>query len=371
MSQRAIVAVACVVVVTLLHRSLQADPAVVTDPVCVGWDQGPVVYRLSPADEKWETHTGPAARLSRTIIPAIGPHAAVVLAPDDGYGGWLFDLHTEKWSPVPRSPVDQPRVNPNLAAVAFVGRELVAWGHIGADPEGAVLDTATMKWRPMPQAPVGPRYRCLKGVVGTKLIVWGGYGPQVPRGERGPSGPLNDGAVYDVATDKWVKMAASPEPFAYGAAGVVWNGRFVVLGGRTDRTFSATPLLFDPRADKWEALEPMPIKVGINAACAAVGDRLVVWSGSTVGSDGPTAGGAAYDFWTRQWQPLPEAPVAPRLLAFANGAGARVTFWGGWSSARGRNTFHPDGATYDFEMQTWKPIPDLPGNVPMAMHPGW
>jgi hypothetical protein len=345
----------------------------VGDPVCVGWEDRCVVYRLSAADGAWVTHKGPAAAaLPRKVIPAVGPHAAAAVSSDDGYGGWLFDLDTARWSTVPKSPVAAPRGLLDPIAFAFVGRHLIVWGAIGSDPEGAVLDTTTMKWRPMAQAPVTPRFRSLAAAVNDKLVVWGGYGLQGPRGQRGPIGPLADGAVYDVPTDTWVKMPPAPvADFPYGSSCVVWRGRFVVVGGRIGRTFVRSPMVYDPATRKWDTLPPLPMELAVNGTAAALADRLFMWSGSSSANDAATPNGAVFDFWTRQWKPLAEAPVDPRSLAFAKAAGSAVTVWGGWSQGRRRVNFHRDGATYDIDKGTWTQILDLPADVPYEMHPGW
>lgn len=334
----------------------------VTDPVSVGWDGGCVVCGLSPSTGKWTTWKAPEAPLPRKVLTAVGPHAAAALVPGNGYGGWLFDLDTEKWSQVPASPIVRRRGGMDPITAAFVGDELIVWGADG-DTQGAALNTRAMKWRPLPNAPVVPRFRCLAGVVGSKLLVWGGYGPIDPR----RTGPLEDGAVYDASENTWTKMPAPPvQGTRYGCAGVVANGRLVIVGGR------AAGMAFDPAAGGWDTIPDAPFDV-VNAAVAAGADRLVVWSGSPGkgGGGGPTPEGAAYDFWTRKWQKLPEAPIPPRMLAFARCHGTRLTVWGGWLSSGHPATFLTDAATYDFETCAWEKVLPVPAETPYAMHPGW
>jgi hypothetical protein len=342
----------------------------VTDPVSVGWDGGCVVCGLSPLTGKWTTWKAPEAPLPRTVLTAVGPHAAAALVPDDNYGGWLLDLDTGKWSGVPASPIVRPRGALDPIAAVFVGDELIVWGADDGDTQGAALDTRTLKWRALPNAPVVPRYRCLAGVVGSKLMVWGGYGPV----GRGRSGPLEDGAVYNASENTWAKMPAAPvHGIRYGCAGVVANGRLVIVGGRGGDQFRRTGMAFDPAAGTWDTIADAPVDVGVNAAVAANADRLVVWSGSPGkgAGGGATAEGAAYDFRTRRWQKLPEAPIPPRMLAFARCHGTRLTVWGGWLSSGHPATFLTDGATYDFETGAWEKTPRLPAETPYAMHPGW
>src|SRR4051812_554959 len=183
----------------------------VTDRVCVTWEKGCVVQRYSPGQGKWLTWEGPRSVLPLKVVPAVGPHAAGALDPMRGCSGWLFDLHTEKWTGIPRSPVLPPGGMVTPTTAAFVGERLVVWGRIDQDPnddaaQGAVLDTKTMTWTPMAKAPVVPRYRCVTAVVGSRLLLWGGYGPTGPN----RIGPLADGAVYDVDKDAWDKIPDPP-----------------------------------------------------------------------------------------------------------------------------------------------------------------
>lgn len=341
------------------------DPATaVTDPVYVGWDRGCVVYRYSRPAKKWSSWKGPKAFLPEKAIAVVGPHAAAALDPAAGYGGWLFDLHAEKWSTIPQSPIAPPRGNMDPVAAAFVGGELVVWG-AEADIQGAALDTRTLKWRPIANAPVVPRRRCVTAVVGTKLLVWGGYG----RLNERMTGPLDDGAVYDAASDTWAKLPPPPvEGPRYGPAAAESNGRLVLFGGRGRAGVPFGGAVYDVAAGACDTLPDAPLDIGVNGACAADKERLFVWSGSSVAGGG-APGGMVYDFRTRKWSKLPEAPIPPRLLSFARVHGSSLTVWGGWVSTP--PAFMMDGATYDALTGTWDEIATLPGDVPYEMHPGW
>lgn len=348
-----------------------AAQAPVTDPVCVAWEKACVVHRYSVAEGKWRTSVGPRSVLPLKVMPVVGPHAAAALDPMRGCTGWLLDLHTETWTAIPKSPLPDPRGHMDSIAAAFVGDRLVVWGRIvpgAADdvPLGAVLDTKTMTWRPVAKAPIVPRYRCVTAVIGDRLLLWGGYGPLAPN----RTGPLDDGAVYDVAKDTWEKMPDSPVPgHRYGCTAQVWNGRMVLFGGRGIGAQIDEGVIYDPEARTWEKMKAPPVGVGVQAAAAVQGDRLFVWSGSGAGGRGLSSEGAAYDLRAQKWEQLPAAPIPPRLLPFARAHAAGVTVWGGWLS-RGPE-FLTDGATYDFDQRRWQPIPAMPGEVPYELHPGW
>ena len=348
-------------------RVIVTDAAAVTDPVYIGWDRACVVHRYSPAEGKWSSWKGPRAFVPRAAIPVVGPHAAAVLDSAGSYDGWLFDLHAKTWSAIPASPFKRKGGIMDPVTAAFVAGDLVVWGLIAGDVQGAVLDTRAMKWRPMAAAPMVPRYRAAAAVAGSKLMIWGGYGPLGPR----RIGPLEDGAVYDASTDTWLKMPPPPTPgHRYGCSAMTSKGRFILFGVAKGGGPAAEGMVFDPATGKWDTIAAPPVEVGVQSACAADDERLFVWSGrGAAGGPEASAAGAVYDFRTRKWTRLPEAPIVPRVLASARIHGRAVTVWGGWEE--GPTVFLMDGATYELGAGAWTEIAPPPGDVPPEMHPGW
>jgi hypothetical protein len=341
--------------------------APVTDPVYVSWEKACVVHRFSVEKGAWSTFTGPRTLLPLKALPAVGPHFAAALDPMRAYTGWLFDLHTEQWSRVPKSPVPAPLGTMDPIAARFIGDKLVVWGRMNSPgqenvPNGAVLDTATMTWKPVSEAPIVPRYRCASAVVGNRLCVWGGYGPLGP----GRSGPLEDGATYDLATDTWDPMPQPPVPgHRYGCAALTWNDQMILFGGRR------VGMTYDPAKRRWRTMSEPPVDVGVMSACAVVGDRLFAWSGQSAGARGASTQAAVCDLKTDKWEKLPDAPINPRLLAFAQPQSSGVIVWGGWLENGHPPEFFTDGAAYDFTQRRWSPIAAAPGPVPYELHPGW
>ena len=356
---------------------VKAEREPVTDPVSIGWDGGWVVHRYSPEQDQWLSSKGPANALPRfKAMSAVGPHAIAIVELDNGYGGWLFDLHTQKWTAIPISPISPPGGNKDPRTCAIVDDKVVVWGITTGPTNGAVLDTKTMKWKPMAEAPVAPRYRAAAGVIGTKLLVWGGYGPLNHPNPR-PSGPLTDGAVYDVARDTWQRMPDPPVPMpTYGYVSAVWKDRLVLFGGHAGKVVTRSGLTYDPAANSWEAMPQSPLDVGVQSACAVNKDKLFLWSGNSMasaaaGRSGHTRDAIAYDFKTREWKKLPEPPIGPRSLAYARAHGTKLTVWGGWDSSASPAKSFTDGATYDMDQGVWQKIPDVPGKTPYSLHPGW
>jgi hypothetical protein len=305
-----------------------------------------------------------------------------VLDPWQQYSGWLFDLHTQRWTPIPVSPIAGPTNHVDPITVAFLEGRLLVWGLTKGPPHGAALDTEAMRWKPIADAPINLRVRALARAAGDKLYVWSGFGPGSPL-NNGGFGPQNDGAVYDATRDQWKRL---PEPKAqiglYGQAAALRGDRFIVFGGRApggQRPMGAvvrSGIIFDPADVSWDLIPDSPFDIAIMPACAAAGDELFIWSGQSAAAEVAGASklcteAAVYNFVTRKWERLPEAPLKPRSLSFTKGSGRTVTVWGGWDSSANPAKFHRDAATFDLEKRVWRRIPDLPGDVPYALHPGW
>lgn len=153
----------------------------------------------------------------------------------------------------------------------------------------------------------------------------------------------------------------------------------------------------------WRELPPAPLEHGRRVADTMVGSRWVLWGGSkgkpARGEQSLSDDGAVYDLERGEWQPLPEAPLAPRQSAEAlPAAGGLVVQRGfgkaefdvrydtdesdGRESASGGLTKHnprfDDAARFDFDDADWAPAPptdgtaaDLDGDDPTVLAGPW
>ena len=115
-------------------------------------------------------------------------------------------------------------------------------------------------------------------------------------------------ASYDPINDEWTVLQAPP----YGNRfSVVWLGDKLFAWPRFDRD-SHGPLLYDPAADTWEALD-MPLLV------RDIDTPSLVWTGAEViavgvgisGSRNESQLAAAWNPVTNQWRVLPDIPLGP------------------------------------------------------------
>jgi N-acetylneuraminic acid mutarotase len=114
-----------------------------------------------------------------------------------------------------------------------------------------------------------------------KMYVIGGW-------DDGKAGGVN--YEYNPATDKWTKKQPMPRP-AHHAALAAANGKIYVMGGFVPPKDTAIPVggawepidnawEYDPAADSWKSLPPLPGKRG-SALAAEVGGKIYVIGGAT------------------------------------------------------------------------------------------
>ena len=136
-----------------------------------------------------------------------------------------------------------------------------------------------------------------------KMYVIGGWG-------GGKAAGVN--YEYDPATDKWTKKKSMPHP-AHHAAVASANGKIYVTGGFVAPENTKIPIgaawqpiddvwEYDPAADSWKALPPLPTKRGAAVAVESAGKIYVISGVTTMDrSKDPffSAMGAALDLSTR------------------------------------------------------------------------
>ncbi len=155
-------------------------------------------------------------------------------------------------------------------------------------------DPATDKWTQKKGMPRSAHHAAIATANG-KLYVIGGFVPpkdtQIPTG--GAWEPIADVWEYDPAADSWKSLA--PLPTKRGAAvAVEVGGKIYVIGGATTVAGSKDPYftffgpslvlttneVFDPATNKWESRKPMSVARN-HAYAAAVNGKIYVIGGRT------------------------------------------------------------------------------------------
>jgi peroxiredoxin/N-acetylneuraminic acid mutarotase len=173
-----------------------------------------------------------------------------------------------------------------------------------------------------------------------KLYVIGGWGEGKARGVN---------YEYDPASDKWTKKKSMPRP-AHHAALAALNGKVYAFGGFIPPQDTQVPTggawqpiddawEYDPAADSWKTLAPLPGNRGAAVAVEAGGKIYVVGGATTVeGAKDPyfTFFGPCqvlntndvYDPATNRWESRKPMAV-PRNHAFAGAVNGKIYVIGG------------------------------------------
>jgi len=159
--------------------------------------------------------------------------------------------------------------------VAFAGAALLASAAptVRAQAPGAAAPTAINPWAVLAPFPE-PAEELLGATAGGKLYIFCGLGPGWT--------PLALVYEFDPAANSWTKKKPMALP-SHHVAFTVLNGKIYAFGGFKLPTTGAPswdPIdnswEYDPAADSWKALAPMPTKRGAAGAAVANGKIYVV-----------------------------------------------------------------------------------------------
>ncbi|MDF2748928.1 MAG: nanM 1 [Gaiellaceae bacterium] len=224
----------------------------------------------------------------------------------------IYDPATDSFSR--GAPMPRPRGGGGVAV--HEGRIYYAGGlHEGeAVPWFDVYDPRADTWTELPDLPRA-RDHFQAQVVDGRFYAIGGR-------ETDVAAILGENDAFDFAREEWVTgLAPMPTPRA-GYASTVVDGEIVVLGGEgTERTFGEVEA-YDPRTNRWRALEPMALpRHGIQAV-ACGGDIYVAAGGTEPYGEAPTAAHTVYvDPEARcPFADAGEAPPPPGAVRFRRAA---------------------------------------------------
>lgn len=162
---------------------------------------------------------------------------------------------------------------------------------------------------------------------------------------------------YDACTGHWATMAALPDNRANLGVGVL-NGKLYAVGGTSmvisfgirTVTQHANVFVYDPAADQWQEVAPLPTAYA-GMAVVGVGDKLYAFGG--IDSDGNGSNRTyIYHPATNQWQQGAPLPGVSRYFARAAFFAGKIYLVGGY----------PDMATvliYDPATNRWQNGPAL------------
>lgn len=259
-------------------------------------------------------------------------------------------------------PMPTPRHD--LQAVA-VGSEIYAISGAGYSTVDVVevYDVETGGWRSGP--PISGR----RGWFGAALLDGAIYaigGKRIRTKAEKQDGDNSHFAIrdsverLDLASGTWSAMPPLCRPRA-GLLATVCRDRIYAIGGNTMDPADDNPYLdlvevFDPALGRWERARPLPFGIQ-GPALATVDDRIYLSAGVGVvdGAKGTTNHTFVYDPDADSWeelQPLPTGRCDPGTVA----AGRRIYTFGG----HGNGGYHDVVEVYDIDADAWTAETPMP-----------
>ncbi|MBI5362554.1 MAG: hypothetical protein HZA53_05195 [Planctomycetes bacterium] len=234
-----------------------------------------------------------------------------------------------------------------------------------AAPSVANAQTSAGPWTKLADPPIPHRYSTFVASHGSRALLFAGSDVK-----DGSGGERTDGALLDVATRAWTKLAECPAP-PRDAPTIVKGGRFVVYAAGRDRWDEpdASGAVLDLAANTWRALPAWPVAPRLQPATASDDARVVFFGGHTAKEElvngarayrmTPLADGAVLDLATLRFEKLPPAPIAPSAGATLALVGSTLLVFGGhgWRDGFGITEPYDDAALYDFEKRAWTKLP--------------
>lgn len=279
--------------------------------------------------------------------------------------------HAQKWEKL--APFPEP--SEEVYGIASGGKLYVFGGLAPAwTPKGLVyeFDPATDTWARKKNMPLLSHHVALAELKG-KIYVFGGF----TKPEKGPTAwvPIDNAWEYDPRADTWKALAPLPTKRGSPVAAIV-NGKIYVIGGaglhpgsketslhpaRPHRALG-TNEVYDPATNTWEARNTMPTARN-HSAIGVVDNKIYVIAGRVGNAFITRASNTdiveVYDPATDQWGPL----LAPMPTArSASGWGTyrgRIYVVGGEMRSAIASTTFRTVEAYDPKSNTWATMPPM------------
>lgn len=190
----------------------------------------------------------------------------------------------------------------------------------GTSATAATQTTQPPGWRKMPVAPITARTDYGAAWTGNELFVWGGLEPA----GGGDSRPTASGALFSPTATEWRGVSPSPLAARVGPMILPFGSRMAVWGGVDAATgeLLADGATYDPVADVWVSLPPLPIDRPARAHLVGSGTDLYLIA------EGGRPSLLHLDADEHAWasEPDPPAPIPPIDMSFAAWIGRGVAW---------------------------------------------
>lgn len=226
--------------------------------------------------------------------------------------GAAYDPGTDSWRRIADPPGFTPGRSENQAAGpgVWTGTDVISW------QSGLAYNPNSDSWREIEPFPLAPRMDEAVTAFPGGVFVWGGCNTDlVPNCDDSREAELDDGAIYDPATDQWTALPPSPLDGGAGTLAVyaTAEGKIIVAVPHPSDPNDATVAAFDTTTMRWELLPDLPSEAGKRASAMVwTGNGVIVWGGYGETYEAETDAGFQLDLDTDSWRPLPAAGRARR-----------------------------------------------------------
>jgi len=269
-------------------------------------------------------------------------------------GGGIYDPVANTWSPM--NTVNEP-VRRNRHRSVWTGSEVFVWGGMingvnnSVVNDGKLYNPATNGWRNVSASPLVPRRDFACFWTGSEVLVWGGTRPGVAN--------LNDGALYNPATDTWRMMSGVNGPATRQEVGLsVWTGKeFITWGGLAVGTGNDGGR-YDLATDTWIPFNTPNLSLMYEGAAFWSGNKVYFVQGrhSTAYINEQSGGyfsGFSFDPANNKWEYLPLAPITQSHMPHA-WTGTELLTFATFRDGNDRTvlSFKPESETWFFAKST-------------------
>ncbi|MDO1558888.1 kelch repeat-containing protein [Brevundimonas sp. 2R-24] len=248
-----------------------------------------LVQVYDPATSRWSLGPTLPEPIHHMMVAAVDGRLYVIGGEVDGASTgrperfvntvWMHDPAVGGWTP--RTPM--PTARSGGGAAVIDGKIYVAGGRPPGGSAFEVYDPATDTWEQLPDMPTQRNHLAMVALNGRVIVAGGRFEP----GAGAERTAVVE--IYDPATRTWTRGADMPAPRG-GVTGAAVNGCLFVFGGEGERTdvmgLTANTYGYDPRADRWTELAPLPIAVHGLKGSAVIGGRILLPGGAvTIGGN--------------------------------------------------------------------------------------
>lgn len=300
----------------------KADPQL---PLAGGGGQGPAEPGPGPEVVQQELAPLPTVRQEHAVV-VLGSEVFVVggFTPEASASVAAYDPAGDSW----RAVADFPAVFHHANAASVGGRLIVAGFYVGGsftEASGAVYayEPALDAWEPRSAMPAGTeRASSCVATFDGKVYLFGGA----------RNGSVAESSVYDPAADTWQGLPPLPEPREHCAAGAIGE-EIIIAGGRAQGIggFQPGTWAFDPATQSYEPRAPLLTARG-GVAGSVLAERLFIFGGegNAMEPSGVFSEVEAYDPAADRWEAMPDMLLPRHGLAAAT-SGERIYLPGGAS----------------------------------------